>query len=245
MDAERKRGPDNQSLITKEARLKSQLLQQLGFLERSAFAYDQGHKDEAIRMATVMRTLFCGSKKSAGLVFQLHGKKIFLNSTCHRFDVEPLQFCGLVDFVFRQGQTEGEAVAPLDGSSTPEGKYFLWSEFALFPTPQPPPQPDKPHHVSHRTLRQWLNELIFIFNPKQKLSRLDLLEHAVNQDGGAHVDATLEPNYERLQNPGGFPMSFSWSQGGQQMSVRGVHLPALRQMTYELLTSPALRALAA
>jgi hypothetical protein len=29
--------------------LKNKLLQQLGFLERSAIAYDQGHKDEAIR----------------------------------------------------------------------------------------------------------------------------------------------------------------------------------------------------
>jgi hypothetical protein len=49
----------NQTPMAKEARLKDQLLRQLGFLERSAFAYDQGHKDEAIRMATVMRTLFC------------------------------------------------------------------------------------------------------------------------------------------------------------------------------------------
>jgi hypothetical protein len=150
----------NQTPMAKEARLKDQLLRQLGFLERSAFAYDQGHKDEAIRMAGVMHTLFCSSKKSAGLVFQLHGKKIFLNSTCPRFDVEPLQFCGLVDFVFRRGQTEGEAVASLDGSNAPKDDYFMVCEFA-------------------------------------------------------------------------------------QMRVKGVHLPALRQMTYELLTSPALRALAA
>ena len=49
MDAKRKRGPENQSLIAKEARLKNQLLRQLEFFNRSAVAFDQGYKDEAIR----------------------------------------------------------------------------------------------------------------------------------------------------------------------------------------------------
>jgi hypothetical protein len=73
-------GPDamaNQPPTAKEVRLKNRLLRQLGFWERSAGAYDQGLKGEGIRMAAVMRLLFCNSKKSGGLVFQLHGKKIF------------------------------------------------------------------------------------------------------------------------------------------------------------------------
>jgi hypothetical protein len=184
-------------------------------------------------MAAVMRVLFCNSKKSAGLVFQLHGKKIFLNSSCPRFDVEPLQFCGLVDFVFRQGQVEGEAVAPLDGSPMPEGDYIFCSEFAIFPTPQPPPlESHHPHHVSHRTVGQWLNESIFIFNPKRKLTRLDLLEKAANQDGGAHVDATLDSNYERLQNLGGVPMTFSWSQ--RRSADEGQRCPSARSPANDL-----------
>src|SRR5258707_7952271 len=231
--------------MTNVARLRGKLLQQLDFLARSAAAYDHGYKDEAIRMAGHMRVLFSHSRKSAGLVFQLGGKKILLNSTCPRFPVQPLQFSGIVDFVFRQGQTEGETVAPLDGSYTIEGHHFICSQIALFPTPKPPPpESENSRHVNHRTVHQWLNELIFIFNPKQRLTRQDLLERAANQDGAAHVDLTLDPDYERLQRPGGIPLSFSWSQGGQQLSVKDVHLPALRQMTYELLTSPALRALA-
>jgi len=88
------------------------------------------------------------------------------------------------------------------------GDYIILSEFVISPTPQPPPrQSDNPHHVSHRAVSQWLNELIFIFSPKHKLTRLKLLEKAANQDGGAHVDATLDPNYERLQSLGGIPMS--------------------------------------
>lgn len=227
-----------------QGRLKEKLLQQLGYLERSALAYDQGHKDEAFRMAGVMRLLFCNSKKSAGLVFQLGGKKIFLNSTCPRFPVEPLQLCGLVDFVFRPNRTEGEPIAPLDGSYTPEGEYFSVGGFPHFPTPQVPAQSDNFHQATQRRVDQWLNQLIFVFNPKEKLTREDLLKKAANQDGGAHVDPTLDPDYERLQRQGGIPFSFSWSQNGQKMLVRDVHLPALRQMTYELLASTELRALA-
>src|SRR5258707_15458375 len=120
------------------ARLKKRFQEQLGFLASSAAAYDQGIKAEAIRLAGVMRVLFSHSRKSAGLVFQLGGKKILLNSTCPRFPVQPLQFSGIVDFVFRQGQTEGETVAPLDGSYTIEGHHFICSQIALFPTPKPP-----------------------------------------------------------------------------------------------------------
>jgi hypothetical protein len=99
-----------------ETRLKQKLLEQLGFLERSAAAYDHGHKEEAIRMAGVMRVLFSRSRKSAGLVFQLGGRKILLNSSCPGFTVAPVKFCGLVDLIFRHNQTEGEAIAPLTGN---------------------------------------------------------------------------------------------------------------------------------
>jgi len=106
------------------ARLKKRFQEQLGFLASSAAAYDQGIKAEAIRLAGVMRVLFSHSRKSAGLVFQLGGKRILLDSTCPKFPIEPIQFSGIVDFVFKEGQTEGEAIAPLDGSITPEGKYL-------------------------------------------------------------------------------------------------------------------------
>jgi hypothetical protein len=136
------------------ARLKKRFQEQLGFLASSAAAYDQGIKAEAIRLAGVMRVLFSHSRKSAGLVFQLGGKRILLNSTCPKFPIEPIQFSGIVDFVFKEGQTEGEAIAPLDGSITPEGKYLTCAEVAFFPTPEAP-QSEVPHKLTqlrvHRT----------------------------------------------------------------------------------------------
>jgi hypothetical protein len=226
------------------ARLKKRFQEQLGFLASSAAAYDQGSKAEAIRLAGVMRVLFSHSRKSAGLVFQLGGKRILLNSTCPKFPIEPIQFSGIVDFVFKEGQTEGEAIAPLDGSITPEGKYLTCAEVAFFPTPEAP-QSEVPHKLTQLRVHQWLREPIFIFSPKEKLTRQDLLEKAANQDGAAHVDPKLDPDYEQLHRPGGLGLSFSWSQDGQEMTVKDVHLPALRQMAYELLTSPELQALAA
>jgi hypothetical protein len=89
--------------MTDVARLKKRFQEQLGFLVSSASAYDQGNKAEAIRLAGVMRVLFSHSRKSAGLVFQLGGKRTLLNSTCPRFPIQPIQFSGIVDFIFRKG----------------------------------------------------------------------------------------------------------------------------------------------
>lgn len=41
-----------------DPRLSDELLKQLGFLERSAKAFDEGHEDEGVRLATSMRVLF-------------------------------------------------------------------------------------------------------------------------------------------------------------------------------------------
>jgi hypothetical protein len=123
------------------------------------------------------------------------------------------------------------------------------SEFALFPTPRPPPQnPPKgtaPQQVHPLKVHHWLNQLIFVFSKGSKLTREQLFERAANQDGAVHVDPKLDQDYEQLQRVGGLNFSFSWSSEGPPMVVKDVHLPALRQMSHELLTSPELRALAA
>ena len=63
-----------------DSRLKRKLGEQLEWLHSSAAAYDNGRTSEAIRLAGMMRTLFSDSRKSAGLVFRLDGRTIFLNA---------------------------------------------------------------------------------------------------------------------------------------------------------------------
>jgi hypothetical protein len=48
-----------------------QLQRQLGFMENSARAYDAGHRDEAIRLATSLRVLFHQTPKSTSLLRHL------------------------------------------------------------------------------------------------------------------------------------------------------------------------------
>src|SRR5260221_7047971 len=95
------------------ARLKKRFQEQLGFLASSAAAYDQGIKAEAIRLAGVMRVLFSHSRKSAGLLFQLGGKRILLKSTYPKFPIDPIQFSVIADFVFKEGHTDGDVIHPL------------------------------------------------------------------------------------------------------------------------------------
>jgi hypothetical protein len=64
------------------AELKSYLGKHLNFLARSAAAFDNGEKDEAIRMAVSMRVLLHDTKNSTSSLKLLNAKDIFLTSTC-------------------------------------------------------------------------------------------------------------------------------------------------------------------
>ena len=56
------------------ARLREQLSRQLSFLERSASAFDAGHRDEAIRIATTVRVMIHETQKSACLLTLLRAR---------------------------------------------------------------------------------------------------------------------------------------------------------------------------
>lgn len=227
--------------MTDRTRLKRKLGEQLEWLISSAAAYDDGRTSEAIRLAGIMRTLFAHSRRSAGLVFQLGGGRIFLNSGVPNFAIEPIQFCGLVDLVLTDGRAE--AIAPLDGSYYNKIKdHYLAVRYAIHNGPVPPQQ--DPDHIYQLRVHKWLSQPVFIYSPKEKLTRQDLFEAAANQDGAAHVDEELLPEYERLQRAGGINFQFQIQSGAPPILVRNVHLPALRQMAFELLTSTALLALA-
>lgn len=52
-------------------RFREKLSQQLRFLRRSATMYDEGHEDEAVRLATSLRVLFHDTNKSVSLLKHL------------------------------------------------------------------------------------------------------------------------------------------------------------------------------
>ncbi len=65
---------------------KAQLFKQLGFLWRSCDAYHQGHTDEAVRIAAVIRVMIHDTPKSTSLLKHLGALNISLSSTVSSFD---------------------------------------------------------------------------------------------------------------------------------------------------------------
>lgn len=76
--------------MTEEAaRFKEQLSRQLGFIERSCAAFDAGHEDEAVRVATTLRVLVHDTKKQTSLLGHLKAKTIRLLTTASTRQLDP------------------------------------------------------------------------------------------------------------------------------------------------------------
>lgn len=81
----------------------------------------------------------------------------------------------------------------------------------------------------------WWAQPVYCMGQGQFYRRKDLVLAASNKDGGAHVDAKLTPEYEKLAAD-----FWSVSSGGQSRPLEDIHLIGLRQLGYELLNSEEL-----
>ena len=86
-------------------------------------------------------------------------------------------------------------------------------------------------------LQKWWAQVVYVVGPGP-MTRKDLVLAAANKDGGAHVDAALTAEYESL-----FTMYQRVAADGGETPVTDVQLVGLRQLGFELLHSPELRAL--
>jgi len=108
------------------------------------------------------------------------------------------------------------------------------TEARFFPKLDAGPKRDVPFEA------WWKREMIFL-NKRQKICRRDLVIAARNKDGGAHVDAVLEPAYEWVADGAGLAMS--QERAGlvlREWTFQSAHLASLRQIGYEVLNSPSL-----
>jgi hypothetical protein len=81
-------------------RFQKELKKQLGFLERSCQMYDEGHIDEAIRIATILRTLINDTGRSISLLKHLNGTGIRLWSTTHSAPAGATVYFGMGQYRF-------------------------------------------------------------------------------------------------------------------------------------------------
>lgn len=197
------------------------LATQLRYIQRSCEAFDRGHWDEAIRIATQLRVIFNsggGSKKS---LLQHLGvnRSLKLLSTCGGAPPEAIMYRGMGSYQYSS-----------DGTTRVDSFY--------------PPLDDTPHAYEMK-FHEWWDQVVYVLPPKAtRLRRRDIVLTAANKDGGAHFDENLTPGYEQLAAPGTGGRWVSVVDGVEQITdFIGTHFVCLRQMGYEVLHSSNLLAL--
>lgn len=84
--------------------------------------------------------------------------------------------------------------------------------------------------------KDWWGQTVFVLPPGMPVTRGNLVLTAANKDGGAHVDAQLTPEYERLARDGAL-VSYKDEASGAVVPAKEAHLVAIRTMAWELRNS--------
>jgi hypothetical protein len=194
--------------------LVEQLRIQVGFIERSSAAYDDGYEDEARRLATVVRVLVHDTRRSASLLMQLgvKDKLRYHDTTLHA----------------RPG---GRLIAPL-GLALQKvttgpgggGRYVPVGD-DLIPDRVRPPV----------VFSDWWTKEFEI--GEEKFTREQIVLNVANQDGGAHVDPSLDALYHALTRTNFGGWNFIDVEGSEQAFDGNLALACVRQIASELRRS--------
>lgn len=192
---------------------KIHLRKQLGFLERSCNAYDDGVHDEAIRIATIIRILIHQTSNSTSLLKHLNATTINLLSTVKKISENTIHAPMTMSTV--TFSSNGAVQYPNLGNSS---------------------------YKEQIPVSKWWDQVVIV-NGSMRLTRKKIVRSAADQDGGAHVDTNLNSEYEQLTEAGFSGRVFGNQNGNvYEERLKGTHTICLRQMGYELLNSPELLA---
>jgi hypothetical protein len=188
---------------------------QLSFIARSCELYDQGYKEEALRIAVSLRVMFHDTTRSISLLKHLQRKEsIHLIST----------FVSQKSMNDEYGNVHWHTLIPV----------MLTSQGVQAPINSWPTR-------SILVLDDWWQEQIWLEGPIA-LSRKDIILSAANQDGGAHVDAN--PNEKTKKVKQGPEAAVIINGRPLKGGMSNHHLPLIRQMAYEVLECKELYELA-
>lgn len=195
-----------------QTRFEQKFTEQIGFMTRSAQLYDDGHEDEAFRLATSLRILLHDTPTSISL-FKHTGR------TKERLLTSSRGIGNWQDYLshhLNPNSSEPVRMLPLLGDQFSELPIEDW----------------------------WSTEPVFVHNGTP-YTRKTIVLSAANKDGGAHVDARLQPYYETLL-AGEYALGFTREthlDGGPPTPVgvtvypSNAHLALLRQFAHEMLAS--------
>ena len=185
------------------SKLREALLEQISYLKSSANIYDSGDKSEAKRLATTIRVLMHDTKRSKSLLNLLNMKHTkFLDTAMPRVKGDISAYTGLL---YIELDSDGERYSPMLDDYPPECGIMM-------------------------DFDRWWNQVVVIDDRKNELSRKDLVLIAANQDGGAHVDQTVDARYAKLS----FPNALPWYDRNRR-PFQNPELPAIRQIAHEVL----------
>jgi hypothetical protein len=197
-----------------------QLRKQLRFLETSCREYDAGNIEEGIRIATSLRVLFHDTPQSTSLLRHLNATRVKVLSTAGpRQSTHPTGFwTALIQ--------------------------IQWNIASITVKCLPAFYARKEAHWYAAANNWWDNEIVF-FVGKKRFFRKRLVLFASNKDGGAHVDSALPEDYEWLINGADVTMGIVEADGRKVINpIPDPHLAYLRQMAFEVLSSPEILKLA-
>jgi hypothetical protein len=189
--------------------LRKHLEEQLEFLKASADAFDAGNTSEAKRIAAVLRVLLHDKGRSQSLLAQLGIKEtsLFIDSADPPEAGSVVSHHGLVA-IEMSDSGPARALARLD-------------------LPRAPTYPRVP-------FSEWWEATVFIDRRQGRLSRRTLVLAMAEQDGGAHIDPTLEETYADLSRRN----SMDWQTvlpNGEREPIDGMERIAVRQICHEVL----------
>lgn len=150
--------------------LLQRLTEQLQFLSRSADAFDGGLTDEAKRLAVAIRILVHDHGSSRSVLGQLGLlDRNFVSTTLPHDARNVATWCGLLTLDVGTPLSD-TYLPPLDGMLRRSIPFADW----------------------------WANEIVIVDDLRNTMTRRDLVLTMCDQDGGAHVDPSLDEAYERL-----------------------------------------------
>ena len=192
--------------------LEGYLKEHRAFIARSSEAYDNGHVDEAKRIAVSIRVLVHDTKSSHSLFSQLGIKEsAYLDTASPATGREFGSYKGLV---FTQL-----------GGGTPA---------AFVPKCSLPPKPSEEY--STLGFDEWWNGIVIKDTDGNEFSRKQLVLSLANKVGGAHVDPNLDQEFSALYGSGSHGVSTI--HGESSIPVSGIELASVRQIGFELISMP-------
>ncbi len=203
------------------AELLTKLKSQVGFLERSADAFDAGNEDEGERLALHARILLHDTGNSHSVLGQL-GVKTTLGYTDTSIHAE------------RETRDHGGGLysqtvtmhAGLVGmATTPDGSW----------TYSPVLAPDDGGRINPpATFDQWWRKPFLKDTSDRPITRRSVVLDVANKDGGAHVAKAIPEAFRLLTSGASLPFQ-TGEDDGEFSDMPGVVMATMRQVAFELL----------